>query len=109
MSKLHKSQRRSVRPKMSMKKPKATDASVGAATAATAAKEAGKFGKAMGTAGGVLGIASGALSLVQGIKGLKSKRQKPTVNKEDLQVAGRVQKPRLSTKKKTNRKQSKIK
>lgn len=103
MSKLHKSQRRSVRPKMSMKKPKATDASVGAATAATAAKEAGKFGKAMGTVGGALGIASSALGLIQGIKGLKSKKQKPAVKKEDLQVAGRVQKPALSTKKKTKK------
>lgn len=99
MSKLHKSNRRSMRPKlsmkpmMSMKKPKAADASA----AGAAAGAAGKFGKAMGTAGGILGIAGSAMNIAQGLK----KRPKVQTKKAPIKpVAGRVQKPRLSKKKK---------
>lgn len=99
MSKLHKSNRRFMRPKlsmkpmMSMKKPKAADASA----AGAAAGAAGKFGKAMGTAGGILGIAGSAMSLAQGLK----KKPKVKTKKAPIEpVAGRIQKPRLSKKKK---------
>ena len=64
MSKLHKSTRRSMRPKMSMKpmlsmkKPKKGD---------------GKFGKVAGKVGGALGLVGQALGVVNQIKELKKK------------------------------------
>lgn len=98
MSKLHKSNRRSMRPKlsmkpmMSMKKPKAADASA----AGAAAGAAGKFGKAVGTAGGILGIGGQIMGIAQGLK----KKPKVKTKKAPIEpVAGRVQKPRLSKKK----------
>ena len=60
----------------------------------------------MGTAGGVLGLAGSAIGLIQGIKGLKSKRQKPKVDKEKLQAVGRVQKPMLSKRKVARKKKA---
>jgi hypothetical protein len=82
-----------MKPMMSMKKPKAADASA----AGAAAGAAGKFGKAMGTAGGILGIAGSAMSLAQGLK----KKPKVKTKKAPIEpVAGRIQKPRLSKKKK---------
>lgn len=98
MSKLHKSNRRSMRPKlsmkpmMSMKKPKAADASA----AGAAAGAAGKFGEAVGTAGGILGIGGQIMGIAQGLK----KKPKVKTKKAPIKpVAGRVQKPRLSKKK----------
>ena len=101
MSKLHKSNRRSMRPKLSMKPKMSMYSNLGkaadASAAGAAAGAAGKFGKAMGTAGGILGIAGSAMNIAQGLK----KKPKVKTKKAPIQpVAGRVQKPRLSKKKK---------
>ena len=94
MSKLHKSTRRSMSPKMSMKpmlsmkKPKKGD---------------GKFGKVAGKVGGALGLVGQALGVVNQIKELKKKT--PSSKAPDkAKVAGRVQKPYLSKKKSTVKK-----
>ena len=100
MSKLHKSNRRSMRPKlsmkpmMSMKKPKATNVSPDMAPGSDGTGSSG-----IGKAAGILGLVGSAVGIAQGIKGLKGKRQKPKVDKEKLKAVGRVQKPALSKKK----------
>ena len=99
MSKLHKSTRKSIRPKMvmkpmmSMKKPKATDVSPDMAPGSDGTGSSG-----MGKAAGILGLVGSAVGIAQGIKGLKGGK-KAKRKKDKIPVAGRVQKPALSKKK----------
>tara|TARA_R100000278_G_scaffold121173_1_gene104484 strand:- start:1179 stop:1724 length:546 start_codon:yes stop_codon:yes gene_type:complete len=96
MSKLHKSTRKSMRPKMvmkpmlSIKKPKKGD---------------GKFGKVAGKVGGILGLAGQALGIVNQVKQLKQKTPKDK-KPDTAKVAGRVTKPYLSKKKVARKKKA---